>query len=154
SLHLENKLATRELIVLERAAWTDDAVTAAEVAALQVFRDLFAREALRPGEQLAVAQVAVVFTDLRDSTRFYREVCDPSAFGAVMGHFDVLRCAIAAEGGAVIKTMGDAVMAVFSRPIGAIRAIGRAQGELNAPLVLKAGLHVGPCLAVTQNERL
>ncbi len=62
--------------VLERVAWTDQAVSAAEVTSLQVFRDLFAREALRPGEQISVGGIAVLFTDLRDSTRFYRDVGD------------------------------------------------------------------------------
>jgi class 3 adenylate cyclase len=98
--------------------------------------------------------VVVLFTDLRDSTRFYRSVGDAPAFGAVMTHFDVLRRAVADEDGATIKTIGDAVMAVFTRPASAIRAVLRAQRELAAPLVLKAGVHAGPCIAVTQNERL
>ncbi len=71
-----------------------------------------------------------------------------------MSHFDVLRAAIAAEEGATIKTMGDAVMAVFHRPASALRAIDRARHDLPESLVLKAGLHAGPCIAVTQNERL
>jgi class 3 adenylate cyclase len=154
SLELVNDTPHDDLVVLERAAWSDQAVTAAEMGSLQLFRDLFAREALRPGEQLAVGRVAVLFTDLRDSTRFYRQVGDAPAFGAVMSHFDVLRRAIDHEEGATVKTMGDAVMAVFSRPAAAIRAVRRAQSELSEPLVLKAGIHAGPSLAVTQNERL
>jgi class 3 adenylate cyclase len=154
TIRFENSGDTSDLVVLERAAWTDQAVTAAEVTSRQVFRDLFAREALRPGEQLSVGHMAVLFTDLRDSTRFYRNVGDATAFGAVMGHFDVLRRAIGDEGGAIVKTMGDAVMAVLDRPAGAVRAIRRAGAELDEPLVLKAGLHVGACMAVTQNDRL
>jgi class 3 adenylate cyclase len=154
TLELTNSGDAPDVQVLERVAWTDQAVTAAEVTSLQVFRDLFATEALRPGEQISVGGIAVLFTDLRDSTRFYRDVGDAPAFGAVMSHFDVLRAAIAAEEGATIKTMGDAVMAVFHRPASALRAIDRARHDLADPLVLKAGLHAGPCIAVTQNERL
>ena len=153
-LRLENPSEDEALFVLERAAWSDQAATAADVGALQLFRDLFAREALRPGEQVSVGSIAVLFTDLRDSTRFYREVGDAPAFGAVMTHLDVLRRLVDEEEGAVVKTMGDAVMAVFRRPAGAVRAVVRARGELPEHLVLKAGAHVGPCIAVTQNERL
>ncbi|HEX8293002.1 MAG TPA: adenylate/guanylate cyclase domain-containing protein, partial [Pyrinomonadaceae bacterium] len=124
------------------------------------FRDLFAAEALRPGDRINVGQMAILFTDLRNSTRLYREIGDAVAFGAVMNHFDVLREEIAAEGGSVVKTLGDAVMAVFPRPAPALRAIISAQAALASPpegvrpLALKAGLHAGPCIAVTLNGRL
>jgi len=78
----------------------------------------------------------------------------------VLDHFAVLRQAIAMGGGALVKTIGDAVMAVFYRPAAALRAILYAQRMLASPptggrpLWLKAGLHYGPCIAVTLNERL
>jgi class 3 adenylate cyclase len=160
SLRLVNATGEERLVVLERTAWADDAVTAAEVTALQVFRDLFSTEALRPGEEISVGSLTFVFTDLRDSTRFYREVGDAPAFGSVMDHLDTLSAAVAREEGAVVKAMGDAIMAVFTRPVAAVRAALAAQQELASPpagkrpLLLKAGVHAGPCIAVTQNGRL
>ncbi len=160
SLELQNETAAEQLFILERMAWSDQAATAAEVTALQVFRDLFSSEALRPGEQISVGTLTVLFTDLRDSTRLYREIGDATAFGRVMSHFDVLRKAIAEHDGAIVKTIGDAVMAVFRRPVSALRAMIDAQQVLAAPadgsrpLILKAGLHSGPCIAVTLNDRL
>lgn len=77
-----------------------------------------------------------------------------------MDHFAVLREAIAQEGGGIIKTMGDAVMAAFGRPVAALRAVLAAQRRLGAAppagraFALKAGIHAGPCIAVTLNERL
>jgi class 3 adenylate cyclase len=159
-LHLENATEREQLFVLERPAWSGQTVTAAEVTALQLFRDLFSSEALRPGEPIAVGMLTVLFTDLRDSTRFYREVGDAPAFGSVMDHLDVLREAVEAEQGAVVKAMGDAIMAVFVRPVGAVRAVLRTQRALASPspgkrpLLLKAGIHGGPCIAITQNDRL
>ena len=156
----ENATTCEQLFILERMAWSDQATTAAEVTALHLFRDLFASEALRPGQQISVGSLAVLFTDLRDSTRLYHQIGDAPAFGLVMDHFDVLRDAIVAEGGAIVKTIGDAVMAVFRHPPAAIRAILAAQRRLAAPpeglrpLFLKAGVHYGPCIAVTLNERL
>lgn len=159
-IHLENATLDEQLFILERMAWGDQAATAAEVTALQLFRDLFATEALRPGDQINVGQLTILFTDLRNSTRLYREIGDAVAFGTVMSHFDVLREAIAREGGSIVKTLGDAVMAAFPRPAPALRAIIGSQAALaspadgSRPLTLKAGIHNGPCIAVTLNERL
>jgi class 3 adenylate cyclase len=152
SLTLENASGEERLLVLERTAWIDDAATAADVTALQVYRDLFAAEALRPGEPISVGTLTVVFTDLLGSTRYYREVGDAPAFGSVLGHIDQLRRAVADEGGAVVKSMGDAIMAVFPRPAAAVRAMLAANASLEGkPLELKVGIHSGPCIAVNQN---
>src|SRR5262249_3439030 len=149
-----------QLFILERTAWNDEAATAAEVTALQMFRDLFASEALRPGEQISVGTLTVLFTDLKNSTRLYREIGDATAFGRVMNHLDVLKQVIAEHNGAMVKTIGDAVMAVFRQPAWALKAMLDAQERLANPpdgmraLHLKAGLHTGPCIAVTLNDRL
>ena len=160
SLTLENQTDAEQLVMLERMAWTDQATTAAEVTALQMFRDLFSSEALRPGEQISVGTLTVLFTDLRNSTQLYREIGDATAFGRVMSHFDVLRKEIAEHDGAIVKTIGDAVMAVFRSAADALSAMLEAQRALaeppegTMPLTLKAGLHSGPCIAVTLNDRL
>ena len=149
---IENASAGERLVMLERTAWSDTATTAAEVTALQAYRDLFAAEALRVGEPISVGTLTVVFTDLRGSTRYYREVGDAPAFGSVLGHIDVLRDAVAGEGGAVVKAMGDATMAVFPRPVAAVRAMLKGlEATAGRPLALKIGIHTGPCIAVSQN---
>jgi class 3 adenylate cyclase len=72
-----------------------------------------------------------------------------------MQHLDVLRDAVVAEGGAVVKAMGDAIMAVFTRPAAALRAGLAAQHAVaGRPLELKVGIHTGPCIAITQNGAL
>ncbi len=51
-------------------------------------------------------------------------------------------------------------MAVFNRPVLALQAVLDAQRRLafpsdgSPPFYLKAGMHHGPCIAVTMNERL
>lgn len=159
-LVLENATPQEQLFILERWAWSDQSVTAADVTALQTFRDLFANEALRSGEQFSIGGLTLVFTDLKRSTALYQEIGDAPAFGRVLNHFEVVREAVAAEQGAVVKTMGDAVMAVFRRPVNAVRAMERAQRLLAHPpdgmlaLSLKVGIHAGTCIAVTLNTRL
>jgi hypothetical protein len=85
-----NATDREQLVVLERMAWTDQAATAADVTTLQRFRDLFSEEALWPGERVSVGNLTVLFTDLRSSTRLYRDIGDAPASGLVMNHFDVL----------------------------------------------------------------
>jgi class 3 adenylate cyclase len=160
TIRFENGTEKEQLFLLERMAWTDQAATAAEVIAFQTFRDLFATEVLRSGEQISVGSMTILFTDLRESTRMYREMGDAAAFARVVKHFRTLQRAIVEEGGAIIKTIGDAVMAAFAHPASGLRALLKAQRELAGaprhykPLGLKAGLHTGPCIAVTLNDRL
>lgn len=160
ALRLANDTVAEQLFVLERIDWSEQAATAADVTALQRLRDLFSYEALRPDAQISVGRLTIMFTDLRDSTRMYREIGDAPAFGLVLDHFDVLRAAIAACDGSVVKTIGDAVMAVFPRPLSALQAILQAQRTLadppagQRPLLLKAAIHAGPAIAVNLNDRL
>jgi len=158
TLNLVNATDADSTFQLERTAWSDESSTAADVTALQVFRDLFASEVVRPGEEISIGSVTLMFTDLRDSTRMYRVIGDASAFGRVREHFEILEKAIAAEGGAIVKTMGDAVMATFRHPIDALKSVWSAQAEIakrGEPLLwLKAGLHMGPCIVVNLNDRL
>jgi len=78
----------------------------------------------------------------------------------VRQHFHVLHDVVAAETGAVVKTIGDAVMATFATPDRALAAALRMREEMtrinaerqNEDLLLKIGIHEGPCLAVTLND--
>ena len=150
-------------VTLERAEWNPDILTAAQVTNWQEFRDLFAREVISPNEQITVGNQVVLFTDLRGSTAMYNGIGDAPAYALVRDHFRILCDAIGQHHGAVVKTIGDAVMAVFSQVEDALRAVelmhqqlARAKlgPEQGALLVLKSGLHLGPCLAVNANEKL
>jgi class 3 adenylate cyclase len=158
TLNLINATDANQTFQLERTSWSDQASTAADVTALQVFRDLFATEVVRPGEEISIGSVTLMFTDLRDSTRLYRKIGDASAFGRVREHFQILEKSIAEQGGAIVKTMGDAVMATFRHPLDGLRAVWNAQtqiAERGEPMLwLKVGLHKGPCIVVNLNERL
>lgn len=158
-LQIMNNSKEESLCIFERVAWADNAVTAKEVTTLQVFRDLFATEALESGEQISVGSICVLFTDLKNSTRLYREIGDATAFGYVMNHFEVLRKAVSENNGALVKTIGDAVMAVFIHPEDAVKSIRAAVKNLKtisgAQYVrLKAGIHYGPAIAVNLNNNL
>jgi class 3 adenylate cyclase len=137
-------------------------LTAKDVLTNQTFRDLFKAEALEVDQRLKLASLTVLFTDLKGSTELYERVGDLVAYDMVQKHFGVLASVIHAHDGAVVKTIGDAVMATFPRPelgLSAALEMHSAMDQFNAgrkrdDLVVKIGLHEGPCLAVTLNERL
>ena len=157
-IRLINETDQAQTVELVRTVWSDQASTAADVTTLQVFRDLFSSEVLRPGEEISVGATTLMFTDLRNSTKLYREIGDAPAFGRVREHFEILERAVAAEGGSIVKTMGDAIMATFRSPVSAVRAIWTVQKQIaergDPPLALKVGIHHGPCIVVNLNDRL
>ena len=163
SLELENRSAQERWFVVERELWDQAVATAAQVTSLQEFRDMFSSEVLAPGEEIAVRSLAFMFTDLAGSTATYHDLGDAKAYSVVREHFTVLKGAIAKHDGAVVKTIGDAVMAVFSSPQQAILAAVDMQKGIAAwnatrngqsPVILKIGLHQGPAIAVNTDDIL
>jgi class 3 adenylate cyclase len=136
-------------------------LTAKRILSNQTFRDLYKADNLNIDQRLKITSLTFLFTDLKGSTALYERVGDLVAFDLVRAHFHALLEIIAAEKGAVVKTIGDAVMATFIRPEHALQAglrMRRAMKELNKArgtedLIVKIGLHEGPCLAVMLNER-
>jgi adenylate cyclase len=121
-LEIENTLGVEALVVVEREAWKQSAATAALVTSMQDFRDLFPGEAVAPGEELGIESLAVLFTDLKGSTELYQKLGDAKAFGFVQNHFRYLVEAVSMNRGGVVKTMGDAVMAIFASAKDAVQA--------------------------------
>jgi class 3 adenylate cyclase len=136
-------------------------LTAKRMLSNQTFRDVFKADNLNVDQRLKITSLTFLFTDLKGSTALYERVGDLAAFDLVRAHFHALLEIIASEKGAVVKTIGDAVMATFIRPEHAIVAglrMRAAMAALNAEraseeLIVKIGIHEGPCLAVMLNER-
>ena len=136
-------------------------VTAKRLLTNQVFRDLYRTDTLNIDQRLKITSLTFLFTDLQGSTALYDRVGDLVAFDLVKAHFRALTEIVAAEAGAVVKTIGDAVMATFPTPDRAVAAALRmreAMRTLNMQrqsedLLLKIGIHEGPCLAVMLNDR-
>src|SRR6266852_1140419 len=127
----------------------------------QVFRDIYRTDTLDLDQRLKITSLTFLFTDLKGSTELYDRVGDLVAFDLVRAHFRVLNEIVAAEAGAVVKTIGDAVMATFPTPDRAMSAALRMREAMRAftaahgheDLLLKIGIHEGPCLAVVLNDR-
>ena len=136
-------------------------LTAKRLLTNQVFRDLYGADTIDVDQRLKITSLTFLFTDLRGSTDLYERVGDLVAFDLVRAHFQVLNDIIANEAGAVVKTSGDAVMATFSTPDRAVAAALRMRDAMHDfkdsgtgdGLLLKIGIHVGPCLAVVLDQR-
>jgi class 3 adenylate cyclase len=136
-------------------------LTAKRLLTNQTFRDLYRTDTLDIDQRLKITSLTFLFTDLKGSTELYERVGDLVAYDLVREHFRVLHEIVASEGGAVVKTIGDAVMATFPTPDHALAAALRmreAMRRLNEQrgredLLLKIGIHEGPCLAVMLNDR-
>ena len=97
-------------------------LTARRLLSNQTFRDLYHTDTLDIDQRLKITSLTFLFTDLRSSTELYERVGDLVAFDLVRSHFRVLLEIVAEEFGAVIKTIGDAVMATFLSPDQAVNA--------------------------------
>jgi class 3 adenylate cyclase len=131
-------------------------LTAKRLLSNQTFRDIYRTDTVAVDQRLKITSLTFLFTDLKGSTELYERVGDLVAYDLVRAHFRLLNEIVAAEGGAVVKTIGDAVMATFPTPERAMAAALRmrdALRELNEELELKIGIHQGPCLAVSLNDR-
>lgn len=136
-------------------------LTAKRMLTNQTFRDVFKADNLNIDQRLKITSLTFLFTDLKGSTALYERVGDLAAFDLVRAHFHALLEIISSEAGAVVKTIGDAVMATFVKPEQAVAAGFRMRSAMDAlneargtrDLIVKIGIHEGPCLAVMLNER-
>jgi len=127
----------------------------------RVFRELYGSNPIDIDQHFNINSLSFLFTDLKESTALYERVGDLAAHDLVRMHFDTLAEIVALKAGAIVKTTGDAVMATFPTPDRALVAalsmreamdkINRERENIN--LLLKIGIHAGPCLAVMENGR-
>ncbi len=162
SLTLQNDDDKPITVLMERVAGNEQAATAATVIAMNEFRTLFSEEVLAPDTPVSVGAVTLLFTDLKSSTMLYEDIGEAPAYGLVRRHFDLLQDCIARCDGALVKTIGDAVMAAFVDPAKAVEAAFEMHRAIDADnaargnpaLRLKVGLHHGACIAVNLNDIL
>ena len=169
-IEVENLTSSRGLLAILQAGPGEDGellhfdpyLTGKHLLTSQTFKSLFRSEVVGGAQGLAIRDIALLFTDIRGSTALYQRIGDLNAYQLVQQHFDLLRETTVRHGGAIVKTIGDAVMAAYpdaSRAVaaalemrGAIEAFNEGQPE--RPVLLKIGIHHGAAIAVTLNDEL
>ncbi|HUI72234.1 MAG TPA: adenylate/guanylate cyclase domain-containing protein [Spirochaetia bacterium] len=128
-----------------------------------LFREMFETETLSVRESLSISQVCIMFTDIKGSTELYERLGDSAAYGLVRDHFDILFRSVEQNGGVIVKTIGDSVMASFRRPADGVAAAIAIQSafeqfnkreNLRNEIIVKIGLHSGSTIMVNLNNRL
>lgn len=157
-IELINDAADSRTFVIDENNIDQTALRPADLFNLQQFRDLFSAEALSSDIELDVGEQTLLFTDIVGSSRFYVQRGDHGAFAAVRRHFVHVFEQVQKHDGAVVKTIGDAVMAAFARPADAVAsaiAIQRIFPPDNETEVrLRISIHQGPCLAVRLDSNI
>jgi len=170
TLEVANPTSTRGVLAIlqvppddeDKLLHFDPYLTGKHLLTSQTFKSLFRSEVVGGAQGLAIRDIALLFTDIRGSTALYQRIGDLNAFQLVQQHFDLLRETTVRHGGAIVKTIGDAVMAAY--PDAAL-AVGAAlemrgaierfnEGQPERPVSLKIGIHHGAAIAVTLNDDL
>jgi class 3 adenylate cyclase len=98
----------------------------------------------RRGDGVDRLLLTVLFTDIVGSTERAREVGDRRWRELLDTHDRLARELVHREGGKLVKTTGDGILAIFDGPGRAIRCAAALREELRpAGLDIRAGLHTG-----------
>ncbi len=157
TIELPNETSEPAVFTIQEAQWSDHALRAGKVLSFQEFRDLFSEDYIGADVRLGVGEQTLLFTDVVGSTAFYASRGDPAAFVEIKRHFDEVFAIVNEFRGAVVKTIGDAVMATFVNPVDALRASRKIHDTFHptradTPIRLRISLNTGPCIAVRLNS--
>ncbi len=90
------------------------------------------------------ATLAIVFTDIIDSTKLSRAVGDKNMFDMLVKHFETARSLCLLHDGFEIKLIGDAYMVVFKSADPALQfALDFRRQTGDARIDIRVGIHVG-----------
>jgi class 3 adenylate cyclase len=161
NLSLQNDHAHEIVATVERADWLADICSAFNVVNTKEFRELFPTQVISKSVEFQISSIAIMFTDLKDSTSMYEKIGDAQALDIVVSHLENLGKIIECNNGFVVKTIGDAVMAVFQQPENATQSaidiqnfyLAESKANEASDLHVKIGIHKGSCFAVNLNER-
>src|SRR2546425_7748943 len=98
------------------------------------------------------APMTILFSDIKGSTAFAEKKGDVEYMAMIHRHNSILFPVIEGAGGRVVKTIGDAILACFQDPIGAVKAAAGMQRALADDregraeidqIHIRIGLHTG-----------
>ncbi len=104
-------------------------------------------------------ELAILFTDMVGSTQYFESRGDIEGLSLVRRHNEILFPLVDGHQGRVIKTIGDAILAVFESPAQAARCAVRMQRALEEernrpgakPINIRIGIHLGRALVAEKD---
>lgn len=104
-----------------------------------------------PADLAVSTPLTVMFTDLEGFTRYTAEHGDEVAATLIADHQKVVGPIVRSRGGRIVKRLGDGLMLTFPSPESAVLAAVELVEAVQAPLRMRAGLHVGAAV-VTHDD--
>ncbi len=157
-LTLTNEHPVEIVVRVERTASRADALTAVRASTLALFRELFPGEALSPGRLASVTSLTLLVTDLDPAGHLYEKFGDARAFDVLHGYLQAVGESVKREGGAVVKAVGEGMLASFIHPAAAVRVgltlAGRTIAGAGIGLRPRVAVHRGPVMVATINDHL
>ncbi len=154
-LVLHNTTGQDLQVRLERTAGRSQALTAAAASAMPLFRDLFPDDVLAPGQIVSITSVTLLMAELCTAESLYDTIGDGPAFGKIRTQLMQMDECIRSNGGAVVKIVGEGVLAVFQSTPAAIRtAVSLMKNSDSTSLPLRTVIDHGPAMVTTLNDRL
>jgi len=96
--------------------------------------------------------MTILFSDIKGSTAYAEKKGDVEYMAMINRHNSILFPVIEREGGRIVKTIGDAILACFQDPVGAVKAAAgmqrvlfedrKGRDEINQ-IHIRIGLHTG-----------
>jgi class 3 adenylate cyclase len=124
---------------------------------MALFRELFADQVLSTEQIVSVAHITVMQVKLHAVQDLYRSLGDARAFSEIRKELERVLRVVRESGGAVVKIVGEGVLASFAAPPHAVTAaleLHRVRQSERATLPLSIAIHTGPAMAATLDERL
>ncbi len=160
TLALTNDLATTQVVRMERAIDRTHVVTAATASALPRFRSLFPDQVFSRTNAVSAEDMTLLATRLIGCDQIYASHNDAEAYALIQQAMQLIENCVQANQGAVIKTVGELLIASFNDTVQAIRAAVDLSQRFKEALASQTSLtitsacHRGPLLVTNQNGRL
>ncbi len=159
TIHLVNNRDLPSYFVIQELGIDNDVLRPHELFNFQIFRDLFPDEKLADGLSINVGIQNLLFVDIVGSSRIYKEEGDNRAFSIVRSFYKEVHQIAQSHQGAIVKTIGDAVLASFSDALSALKAAMAISGLFNGqkeetPITTRITLNRGHCLAVNMDSTI
>ncbi len=138
-------------------------VSALELIGIPAFNEHFASQIPPLDHSVKIRSATLMFSDLIQSTQLYTQIGDIKAYTFVKQHFDILFTEILNHSGGIIKTIGDAVMAVFTDSVEALVVSLQIKDAVKQLLQdnhledeygLRVSISSGPALVVNMNDQI
>lgn len=150
-----NDSNTDQQVRIERTASRHDALSAAKASTMSLFREIFPSEVLSSDQIVSVAHITLLRVNLIDTQRCYETLGDGAAFNQFRVALDRAMRVIREHSGAVVKTVGEGVLASFSEPLSAVQAALEMLGQsATNDWGVSLAIHSGTAMVATLDERL